>query len=393
MHAAGDTHVIFCHSTLAFEYLDQDHGLVIGSGREDLALLGGNVGTTLDEGGHDAASGFNTESERVDVHEDDLLSGLVTSENTTLNGGTESDSLVGVDVLAGLLSEELLKHSLNLGNTGGATNEDNVIDVGLLELGVLENLLNGLEGLLEQVVVELFELGAGEGLGEIGALVERLDLNLGGLLGRERALGLLDLALELTHGLGVLGHIDVVLLVVLLNKVADDTVVEIFTSEMGVSGGRLDLENALFDSENGHIESTTTQIVDEDLALLLVGDLVEAVCQSGSGGLVDHAENVETGDGASVLGGGTLGVVEVGGDGNNSVLDGLAEIALSNLLHLAENHSRDLLGCESSLLLVDIDGDAGLSSLVDDLEGEVLDIILDGLVGELLSDETFLLQG
>jgi hypothetical protein len=41
---------------------------------------------------------------------------------------------------------------------------------------------------------------------------------------------------------------------------------------------------------------------------------------------------------------------------------------------------------------VDLDGDAGLASLVDDLEGKVLDVILDGLVGELLSDETFLPQ-
>lgn len=37
-----------------------------------------------------------------------------------------------------------------------------------------------------------------------------------------------------------------------------------------------------------------------------------------------------------------------------------------------------------------LDGDVGLATLVDDLEGEVLDIILDRLVLELLSDETFL---
>ena len=40
---------------------------------------------------------------------------------------------------------------------------------------------------------------------------------------------------------------------------------------MSVTGGRLDLENALFDSEDGDIESTTTEIVDENLAFLLVG--------------------------------------------------------------------------------------------------------------------------
>jgi hypothetical protein len=39
---------------------------------------------------------------------------------------------------------------------------------------------------------------------------------------------------------------------------------------------------------------------------------------------------------------------------------------------------------------VDLDADARLATLVDDLEGEVLDIVLDGLVGELLANKTFL---
>ena len=99
--------------------------------------------------GHDTASGLDTEGERVDIHEDDTASGFVTSKNTTLNSSTESDSLIGVNVLASLLSEVLLKHGLDLGDTGGTTDENNVIDIALLELSVLENLLHRLEGLLE----------------------------------------------------------------------------------------------------------------------------------------------------------------------------------------------------------------------------------------------------
>ncbi|RMZ68753.1 hypothetical protein GMOD_00002580 [Pyrenophora seminiperda CCB06] len=41
---------------------------------------------------------------------------------------------------------------------------------------------------------------------------------------------------------------------------------------------------------------------------------------------------------------------------------------------------------------MNLDGDMGLTVLVDNLEGEMLDIVLDGLVLELLSDETFLLH-
>ena len=381
--------LVLGHGALTLEDLDKDDGLVIGGGREDLGLLGGDSGTTLDEVGHNTTSGLNTKGKRVDIHEDNFVSAGVTGENTTLNGGTESDSLIGVDILASLLSEILLEHLLNLGDTSGTTNEDDVIDVALLHLGVLENLLNRLESLLEEVVVQLLELGAGEGLGEVIALVEGLDFDLGGLLGRESALGLLNFTLKLTHGLSVLGNVDVVLLVVLLGEVVDDTVVEIFTTKVSVTSGRLDFENALFNSENGNIEGTTTEIVDENLAFLLVG-LVKAVCESGGGGFVDDTENVETGDGSGVLGGGALSVVEVGGNGNNSVLDRLSKIALSNLLHLTKNHSGDLFGCENGLLLVDLDADAGLATLVDDLEGEVLDVILDRLVVELLTDETLL---
>jgi hypothetical protein len=381
--------LVLGHGTLALEDLDENHGLVISSGREDLALLGGDSGTTLDEVGHDTASGLDTEGERVDIHEDNAVSGRVTSENTTLDGGTESDSLIGVDILADLLSEVLLKHSLNLGDTGRTTNKDDVVNVRLLQLGVLENLVNGLEGLLEEIAVQLLELGAGEGLGEVVALEERLNLDLGGLLGRESTLGLLNLALELRHGLGVLGDIDIVGLVVLLGEVADDTVIEILATKVSITSSRLDLENAILNGKNGDIESTTTKIVDKNLALLLV-NLVKTVGESGGGGLVNDAENVKTGDSSGILSGSALSVVEVGRNGNNSVLDLLAEVGLSDLLHLAKNHSGDLFGGESLLLLVNLDGDVGLSALVDDLEGEVLDVILDGLVLELLTDKTLL---
>jgi hypothetical protein len=120
--------------------------------------------------------------------------------------------------------------------------------------------------------------------------------------------------------------------------------------------------------------------------------LVEAVCQSGRGGLVHNTENIETSDSSSVLGGGTLSVVEVGGNGNNSVLDRLAEVALRYLLHLTQNHGGNLFGGEGLLLAVNLDANIGLTVLVDDLEGEVLDVILNGLVLVLLTDETFLLH-
>jgi dynactin complex subunit len=57
-------------------------------------------------------------------------------------------------------------------------NVHNVVDVLLLEVGVLENLLDGLHGLAEEVEVQLLKFGAGEGLGEVLAVEKRLDLEL-----------------------------------------------------------------------------------------------------------------------------------------------------------------------------------------------------------------------
>lgn len=80
--------------------------------------------------------------------------------------------------------------------------------------------------------------------------------------------------------------------------------------------------------------------------------------------------------------------VEVGGNGNDGVGDLLTEVALSDLLHLSENHSRNLLRSELLLGTIDLNLDDGTVITVDDLEGEVLDITLEGLLGVLATDET-----
>jgi hypothetical protein len=68
--------------------------------------------------------------------------------------------------------------------------------------------------------------------------------------------------------------------------------------------------------------------------------------------------------------------------------DLLTEVALSDLLHLAENHSRNLLRSELLLGTIDLDLNNGTVITVDNLEGEVLDIALEGLLGVLAANET-----
>lgn len=63
------------------------------------------------------------------------------------------------------------------------------------------------------------------------------------------------------------------------------------------------------------------------MSLVLLA-LVEAVGERRGGGLVDDAQDVEARDLTGLLCGLALGVVEVGGDGDDRVGDGLTEVGL-----------------------------------------------------------------
>jgi hypothetical protein len=180
-----------------------------------------------------------------------------------------------------------------------------------------------------------------------------------------------------------------VFLVELLDEIVDDTVVEIFTSEMGITSSRQDFKDTAVDGKSGDIKSATAQVVDNNLSLSL-GLLVEAVSESCGSRFVDNTENIQASDGSGVLGGGTLVIVEIGGYGNDGVYDLLSKIGLGDFLHLKEDHGRYLFGAKGLLLAVDINLDTGLSVLSDDLEWEGLDIGLDILFLKLASDKAFL---
>lgn len=78
---------------------------------------------------------------------------------------------------------------------------------------------------------------------------------------------------------------------------------------MGVTSSGQDLEDTVVDGQEGDIEGTTTEIVDDDLRLAAL--LVETVRDGGGRGLVDDTEDLETGDRTGVLGRLALRVVEV----------------------------------------------------------------------------------
>jgi hypothetical protein len=164
--------------------------------------------------------------------------------------------------------------------------------------------------------------------------------------------------------------------------------VEILATQMGVTSGGLDSEDTTLDVQEGDIESTTTKIVDEDVALLLGLTGTKTVGNGGGGRLVDDTEDVKTGNGTGVLGGLSLVVVEVGRDSDDGLLDLLAKLGLGNLLHLGEDHGGDLLGRELLVLAEVLNLDLGAAVVIDNLEGPRLDVLLDGRVIETTTNQT-----
>ena len=137
---------------LALEDLDQHGRLVVVGGREDLAALGRDGRVALDELGHQAALGLDAEAQRGDVDEQDVLA--LALEDAGLQGGADGDDLVRVDALVGLLAAgELLDDLGDGGHPGGAADEHDVVDLGELDAGVGDDLVERRLGALEQVCV------------------------------------------------------------------------------------------------------------------------------------------------------------------------------------------------------------------------------------------------
>jgi len=54
-------------------HLDEHTGLVVRVGGEGLRLLGGDGGVALDQHGHDTSSGLDTQRQRSDVEQEQIL--------------------------------------------------------------------------------------------------------------------------------------------------------------------------------------------------------------------------------------------------------------------------------------------------------------------------------
>ena len=154
---ASEGLAVLCHGTLALEDMDLNLGLVVGSGREDLAATGRDRGVGLDEFGHHATQSLNTYRQGHHVKQQHVLH--VTGEHTALDSGTHSNNLIGINTLGRSLAEEFLHNLLYSGDTGRTAHEDDLVDVAGVEACIGKRLAAGLDGALNQIVAQLLKLG------------------------------------------------------------------------------------------------------------------------------------------------------------------------------------------------------------------------------------------
>ena len=70
-----------------------------------------------------------------------------------------------------------LEKLLDLGNSGGSSDEDDVVNVGLVHFGIAERFLDGLQSATEKIGAKIFETRACDGSVEVDALEKRVDLD------------------------------------------------------------------------------------------------------------------------------------------------------------------------------------------------------------------------
>lgn len=162
--------------------------------------------------------------------------------------------------------------------------------------GVLDDVVERRLAALQQVGRQLLELSAGELLVQVQRAlggrrdVGQVDRGLGGA--GQLDLGLLGSLAQTLQGHLVLAEVHAVTAGELLHQVVDDALVPVVTTEVVVAVRGLHLDDAVADLQEGHVEGAATEVEDEDRLVVLV----EAVRQRRRGGLVDDAQDVETGD-------------------------------------------------------------------------------------------------
>mmetsp|Transcript_42227 Transcript_42227/g.54375 ORF Transcript_42227/g.54375 Transcript_42227/m.54375 type:complete len:212 (-) Transcript_42227:124-759(-) len=160
---------------------------------------------------------------------------------------------------------------------------------------------------------------------------------------------------------------------------------------MGITSSGFYLKDTFLNGEKRDIEGSAPQIEDEHV--LFIAFLVKTVCNSSSGRLVDDTKTVQSSNGCSILGCLTLSIIEVSWYGDHSVLHFFANVSLSDLFHLGENHGTDLFRSKRLLFAFEVHNNGWFAaSARNNLEWPMFHVRLDSLIGELAANQSLCIE-
>ncbi len=332
---ARERAVVLGQLALPLQHVHVDGGLAVHGGREVLLRQGRDGRIARDQDADDAAEGLDSERQRRHVEQQHVRD--ATGQDLRLHRCAERDDLVGVELAVRRLAEETLDPLANQRHPGRSSDQHDLVDLSRFEVRVLERHPARPERGVHERRDQPFQLGARD-LAPIREPLERDDQHRP-LLGRQPALRGLGPEPQFLHCLEVGRQIRAVDRLDVFEEPLRHRAVEVVATEVRVAVGGEHLEDAVVDPEDRDVEGSAAQVVDRDHALR---EPLEPIGQRRGGRLVDDPQHVQPGDAAGVLGRLALGVVEIGGHGDDGTLDRLAQVGLGLELERAQDLRRHL---------------------------------------------------
>src|SRR5882762_2285756 len=240
-----------------------------------------------------------------------------------------------------LAVEKLLDRAADQRGARGAANEDNFLDVGRLELGVGEGLLEGPDRAVNDGTNQRLKFAASE-LARIDTAVRQEETERSGFGFRELMLQADQGFAEFLCELAVRGKVDFMLLPDEFVYKSLQKIVDIVSAKVGVAiGGEYLIDVAVAggdELQNGNIKRAAAEIVDGNFATL---SFVQAVGQRGGSRLIDETHNFEAGNFAGVFCSLALCIVEIRGHGDDRAVNSFTEECFRPVFQFAQNECRN----------------------------------------------------
>ena len=156
----------------------------------------------------------------------------------------------------------------------------------------------------------------------------------------EFLLGFLGCFGQALKGLAIPPQIQSMLSLERISNPIHNALIEIIPAQLGVAVGGFDVEHTVRDSKQRHIKSATTEVKHQHATN---GAAIKAIGEGGSRGFVEDAFHGDARQSASVAGGLTLSVIEIGRNRNHRCFDGFAQIGAGVIHQFADDAGYQLL--------------------------------------------------